>query len=79
MATTVECEVVYEGKEYDFVFDIDADDGRFYKLPFNKTENPWEVAQKFIHDKELPQGYLDTIANHIIKNSGRYCSKLKRL
>ena len=61
--------VTFEGKEYDYVFDIDADNGLMLKLPYNLSVDPWHAAQDFIHKNELPQGYLDTIANFIIKNS----------
>ncbi len=66
-----EFQVTFEGKEYDFVFSIELDDtGGKLKLPYNRSEDAWMAAQKFIHKHELPQGYLDTIANFIIKNSG---------
>lgn len=39
------------------------------KLPYNRGEDPWLIAQKFIHSHELPQVYLDEVANFIIKNS----------
>ena len=61
--------VTYEGKEYDYVFDIDADNGLMLKLPYNLSTDPWHAAQDFIHKNELPQGYLDTVAQFIIKNS----------
>ena len=61
----------HEGKEYDFVFSIDIAEGQPpLKLPYNCTEDPWLVAQKFIHKHDLSQYYLDTVANFIIKNSG---------
>ena len=60
----------FKGKEYDFVFDIDIEDGVILKLPYNRTQEPYMVAQNFIHKNELPQDYLDTIAQFIIKNSG---------
>ncbi|RUS16200.1 phospholipase A-2-activating protein [Endogone sp. FLAS-F59071] len=61
---------IYQGKEYDHVFDIDIGDGQpVLKLPFNITENPWNVAQNFIWRHELPQGYLDQIANFITQNA----------
>lgn len=63
--------VVFEGKEYDFVFDIELDAGYKLKLPYNKTDDAWQVAQKFIHKHELPQDHLDTIANFLIKNTGK--------
>ena len=60
--------VMFEGKEYNYVFDIDADNGLILKLPYNLNDNPWQAAQDFIHKNELPPGYLDTIANFITKN-----------
>ena len=61
--------VTFEGKEYDYVFDIDADNGLMLKLPYNLSVDPWHAAQDFIHKNDLPQGYLETIAQFIIKNS----------
>ncbi|RKO92460.1 WD40-repeat-containing domain protein [Blyttiomyces helicus] len=61
---------LYDGKEYDYVFDIDIGEGvPPLKLPFNATENPYAAAQDFINKHELPQGYLDQIANFIISNA----------
>jgi phospholipase A-2-activating protein len=61
---------VYNGKEYDYVFDVDIYDGAPpLKLPYNNSENPYEVAQEFIHKHELPQDYLDQIANFIMQNA----------
>jgi len=61
---------LYMGKEYDFVFDIEIDEPKAtLKLPYNVTEDPWMVAQKFIHDNEMSQVYLDEIANHIVNNT----------
>lgn len=60
----------YGGKEYDYVFDIDIEDGKpALKLPYNVTQNPYEAATKFLQDNELPLTYLDETANFIIKNT----------
>ena len=56
--------------EYDHVFHIDIDEGVVLKLPFNIGQDPFSVAQDFIHKHQLPQEYLETIANFIVKNSG---------
>lgn len=56
-------------QEYDFVFTVDIDDERQLKLPYNKSEDPWFAAQAFIHKHNLPQGYLEQVANFIINNS----------
>lgn len=61
---------LYEGIEYDFVFNVDIEDGAPpLKLPFNRTEDPWLAAQKFIHKNDLPQVYLEQVANFIITNA----------
>lgn len=61
---------LFEGKEYDYVFTVDiSDSAPPLKLPYNRSEDPWIVAQRFIHKNELPQAYLDQVANFIIKNS----------
>ncbi|KAJ3028528.1 hypothetical protein HDV00_010188 [Rhizophlyctis rosea] len=60
----------FDGKEYDYVFDIDIGEGMPpLKLPYNVTENPYQTAQEFIWKHEIPQGYLDQIANFIIQNA----------
>ncbi|XP_046812182.1 phospholipase A-2-activating protein isoform X1 [Lucilia cuprina] len=61
---------LYEGKEYDYVFSVDISDTEPpLKLPYNRGEDPWHSAQAFIHRNNLPQVYLDQVANFIIKNS----------
>ncbi|CAH2075514.1 unnamed protein product, partial [Iphiclides podalirius] len=65
-----EGKTMYQGKEYDFVFSVDIKDGAPpIKLPFNKTEDPWVAAQAFIHRHDLPQVYLEQVANFIITNA----------
>jgi phospholipase A-2-activating protein len=60
----------YQGKEYDYLFDIDIEDGKpALKLPYNVTQNPYEAATKFLQDNELPLTYLEETANFIIKNT----------
>ncbi|XP_059618044.1 phospholipase A-2-activating protein [Phlebotomus argentipes] len=62
---------LYQGKEYDYVFSVDVEDGAPpIKLPYNRGQDPWYVAQEFIHKHNLPQVYLDQVANFVVKNSG---------
>ena len=62
---------LHQGKEYDFVFSIDIEEGQVaLKLPYNRDQDPWLVAQNFIHEHDLSQYYLETVANFIINNSG---------
>lgn len=61
---------MHNGKEYDYVFDIDIEDGKpALKLPYNVTQNPYDAATKFLNDHELPISYLEETANFIIKNT----------
>lgn len=62
--------VMYNGQEYDYVFDVDIEDGKpALKLPFNITQNPYDAATQFLQDNELPMSYLEETANFVIKNS----------
>ena len=60
----------YEGQEYDYLFDLDIN-GIKMKLPFNRGDDPWMAAQKWIwaHSDTVDQMHLDAIANHIIANT----------
>jgi phospholipase A-2-activating protein len=61
---------VYEGKEYDYVFDIDIEDGKPpLKLPYNLTENAWDAARKFLERNELPLSYYEQVANWLTENT----------
>lgn len=60
----------YAGQDYDYVFDVDVEDGKPpLKLPFNVSQNPYDVATKFIGDNELPVSYLEQVAQFIIQNT----------
>jgi len=60
----------YAGEDYDFVFDVDIEDGKPpLKLPYNLSQNPYEAATTFIQDNELPMTYLDQVANFITTNT----------
>ncbi|KAI7899292.1 WD40-repeat-containing domain protein [Cokeromyces recurvatus] len=61
----------YEGKEYDYVFDIDVGEGPNgkLKLPYNVTQNPYDAAQKFLTRHDLPMSYIDQVTDFIIKNT----------
>ena len=62
--------MTYLGKKYDFVFDVDIQEGSpALKLPFNLSQNPYEAATKFIADNELPVTYLDQVADFITTNT----------
>lgn len=62
---------LYQGQEYDYVFDVDLGGGApILKLPYNANENSYAAAQRFLHANELPLGYIDQIADFIEQNAG---------
>ncbi|THG97700.1 hypothetical protein EW026_g4355 [Hermanssonia centrifuga] len=61
---------LYQGKEYDYVFDVDVEEGSPpLKLPYNANENPYTAAQRFLDNHELPHSYLDEVVRFIEKNT----------
>ncbi|XP_057317757.1 phospholipase A-2-activating protein-like isoform X2 [Hydractinia symbiolongicarpus] len=61
---------LYGGKEYDYVFNVDIEEGKPpLKLPFNVTDDPWMAAQTFLEKNNISQMFLDQVANFIIKNT----------
>ncbi|CAF1399682.1 unnamed protein product [Adineta steineri] len=61
--------ILFEGKYYDYVFNVELDEGVPLKLPYNISDDPWFAAQAFIHRNELSQMFLDQIAQFIITNT----------
>lgn len=61
--------ILFEGQYYDYVFNVELDEGVPLKLPYNISEDPWFAAQAFIHRNELSQMFLDQIAQFIITNT----------
>lgn len=60
----------YAGQDYDYVFDVDVEDGKPpLKLPFNVSQNPYDAATKFIGENQLPVSYLEQVAQFIIQNT----------
>ncbi|GEQ68402.1 hypothetical protein JCM33374_g2070 [Metschnikowia sp. JCM 33374] len=60
----------YQGKEYDYVFDVDVEDGKPpLKLPYNATENPYIAAERFLAANELPASYTEEVVKFINKNT----------
>ncbi|KAH9996848.1 phospholipase A-2-activating protein [Russula vinacea] len=62
---------LYEGKEYDYVFDVDIQDGvPPLKLPYNANENPFTAARRFLERNDMALTYIDQVAQFIEKNTG---------
>lgn len=61
---------MYEGQAYDFVFSVDVEDGKPpLKLPYNKGEDVYSAANKFLAKNVLPSSYREQIVDFILKNS----------
>jgi len=64
----------HDGKEWDFVFDVDVSEGSPpLKLPMDKGEDPYDVAERFLLRHGLPDSYLEQVANFIIENTAGEC------
>ncbi|OXB66130.1 hypothetical protein ASZ78_012473 [Callipepla squamata] len=62
--------VLFEGKEYDYVFTIDVNEsGPSYKLPYNVSDDPWLTAYNFLQKNDLNPMFLDQVAKFIIDNT----------
>lgn len=60
----------YAGSYYDYVFNIDIEDGKPpLKLPVNMTDNPYDVAETFLANHNLPHSYLQQIVDFIMQNA----------
>lgn len=60
----------HNGKLYDYVFDVDIEDGKPpLKLPYNNTDNPYRIADKFLADNDLPTSYREDVVRFILTNA----------
>ncbi|XP_061959052.1 uncharacterized protein LOC133680253 [Populus nigra] len=63
---------VLDGFEYDYVFDVDIGDGEpIRKLPYNRSDNPYDTADKWLLKENLPLAYRQQIVEFILQNSGQ--------
>lgn len=63
----------YKGQQYDYVFDVDVEDGKPpLKLPYNANENPYTAAERFLADNELPSSYTEEVVQFINKNTAGF-------
>ncbi|WCJ33852.1 transducin family protein / WD-40 repeat family protein [Euphorbia peplus] len=63
---------VLDGSEYDYVFDVDIGDGEpIRKLPYNRSDNPYDTADKWLLKENLPLAYRQQIVEFILQNSGQ--------
>ncbi|KAG1759979.1 WD40-repeat-containing domain protein [Suillus occidentalis] len=61
-------DVLFNGKEYDYVFDVDVQEG----APPVETPiqcNPYAAAQRFLEQNDLSTNYIDEVVKFIEKNT----------
>jgi hypothetical protein len=74
--TSKPSKMMFEGKEYDFVFDVEMEGGdEPLKLPYNLCDHPPETARMFILRYGLPESCLDETVDFIFKNTQAYRKK----
>lgn len=62
--------VSFEGSLYDYVFDVDIEDGKPpLKLPVNVSDNAYDIADSFLARHDLPASYREQIVNFILANT----------
>ncbi|KAK7264325.1 hypothetical protein RJT34_31932 [Clitoria ternatea] len=63
---------VFDGLQYDYVFDVDIEDGMpIRKLPYNRSDNPYDVADKWLLKENLPLSFREQIVQFILQNTGQ--------
>lgn len=63
----------HKGKEYDYVFDVDVEDGKPpLKLPYNAGENPYSAAERFLAENDLPGSYTEEVVRFINQNTSGF-------
>ena len=65
----------HNGKEFDFVFEIEIEEGKKAKVGVNKDSNHYMVASDFLDEHELDQNYLETIVTWLDEQMERVCPK----
>lgn len=62
---------VFPRGDYDFVFDVDMGPSLgMRKLPYNRGQNPMEVAESFCSREQIHKGNIEQIRQFIIQNGG---------
>ncbi|CAK8576465.1 unnamed protein product [Lathyrus sativus] len=63
---------LFDGAQYDYVFDVDIGDGMpIRKLPYNRSDNAYDVADKWLLKEGLPLSFREQVVQFILQNSGQ--------
>nr|QKY88620.1 phospholipase A-2-activating protein [Tetracapsuloides bryosalmonae] len=66
--------ILFEGRNYDQIINVQLDGRPNMKLPFNYSDDPYVVATNFLEKHNLPTNYLEEIIeflNENMKNSSK--------
>ncbi|KAF1743230.1 hypothetical protein MXB_2114, partial [Myxobolus squamalis] len=58
----------YEGIEYDHVIDVELEQGRRLKLPYNNGQDPYEAATRFLEKNSLDMFYHNQVLDFLVKS-----------
>ncbi|EFJ25455.1 hypothetical protein SELMODRAFT_98884 [Selaginella moellendorffii] len=68
------------GVTYDYVFDVNIEDGEpTRKLPYNRGDNPYDTADRWLLNENLPMGYRQQIVDFILRNTGQQANSFMQL
>ncbi|XP_010519317.1 PREDICTED: phospholipase A-2-activating protein [Tarenaya hassleriana] len=63
---------IFDGVQYDYVFDVDIGDGEpTRKLPYNRSDNPYDAADRWLLKENLPLSFRQQIVEFILQNTGQ--------
>ncbi|XP_074275391.1 uncharacterized protein LOC141599305 [Silene latifolia] len=63
---------VLDGREYEYVLTVDIGDGKpTRKLPYNRSDNPYDTVDKWLLKENLPLSYLQQIVDIILEHTGQ--------
>ena len=65
----------HNGKEFDFVFEIEIEEGKKGKIGMNKNDNPYMAASNFIDDYDVNPDHLETIVGWLDEQMDKVCPK----
>lgn len=60
---------LFPSGEYEYIFDVELGDDVIKKLPYNNSQNPLEIAEKFIAREGMRRDYIQEITKFINNNA----------
>ena len=60
---------IFPKGEYDYIFDVQSDDGLTKRLPYNEGDNVYQAAENFLNREQMNIIYKEQIVEFIRKNT----------